>query len=420
MQESQAGDVMENEEECREGGTPERGVGMATGTTDRQHVEEQLRQSDRLGTVSVLAGGIAHDLNNMCAVIIGNVSYALSTVQQHSDLFRILQQINGGAENIRDLSYQLLNLSKGGAFTKSTDGINELIKETSRFALRGSKSTCQYRLRKDLWTLDVDRGQLEQVVCNIILNADQAMPEGGVVTISSDNIDIQADGGSPLPAGRYVCLTFEDNGIGIPEQNLPKIVDPFFTTRENAKGLGLATVDAIIKRHGGHLDVSSVVGKGTVVRIYLPAAQEQADPGMETPPAPHKGKGMVLVLDDNEMVLRMARMLLEHMGYEPVCVRDGRDAIDAYKLAMQKRIPFKFLLLDLTIPGGMGGDRTMRALREIDPAVKAIVSSGHSSDPIMSSYAEHGFCAAIAKPYTLPQLSKVLNQAFPDSVTGRR
>lgn len=384
--------------------------------TDQTRIQEHLRQSDRLETLSVLAGGIAHDLNNMCAVIIGNVSYALSTAQQNSELFRILQQINGGAESTRDLAYQLLTLSKGGAFTKSTDGINELIRETCRFALRGSKSTCQYRLLKDLWRCDIDRGQLEQVVCNIILNADQAMPDGGVVTISSDNVEMHDEAESSLPAGRYVCLTFEDNGIGIPEQNRAQIYDPFFTTKQTGNGLGIPTVHSIIKQHGGHMDISSIVDEGTVIHIYLPASETPTAIRSETNHTPHTGSGLVLVLDDNDMVLRMARMLLEHMGYDPVCVRDGRDAIEAYRLAMDKRTPFKLLLLDLTIPGGMGGDKTIRALREIDPGVKAIVSSGHGSDPIMSNYAELGFCAAIAKPYTLAQLSQVLNQVFAPGV----
>ncbi|MBF0258095.1 MAG: PAS domain-containing protein [Desulfamplus sp.] len=378
--------------------------------TGKKRLEEQLLQSQKMKSISTLAGGIAHDFNNMLSVLIGNVSYAVSTIRKEDELFEILSDALEGAKQAQNLTHQLLTFAKGGEPIKKVCDINALLEETGKFVTSGAKSRFDFKPTADLWTAEIDSGQINQVISNLIINADQAMPNGGIITVKTENTDIQTDSGLPLAEGPYIRITVEDQGIGIQAKHISNIFDPFFTTKQKGSGLGLSTVYSIVKKHNGHITVYSEAGKGTVFNIYLPAILANATKQEEKKDVMHQGKGKVLIMDDQEAILNMVGRLLNLMGYETEFALDGIEAIEKYREAYQGQNPFDLVILDLTIPGGMGGAKTIPELLKIDSNVKAIVSSGYSNDPIMANYEAYGFCGVVPKPYTKAQLSEVLNQ----------
>jgi len=388
------------------------GMGVVEDITERKHLEEELLKSRKLESVGLLAGGIAHDFNNILTAILGNISLAKSHINSGDNIYRRLENAEKASIRAKDLTQQLLTFSKGGAPIKKSASIAELLKETANFALRGSNVRCQLIIDDDLWWTEMDEGQISQVLQNLIINADQAMPEGGEIHIKAENIVISSKSPLPLKAGKYVKVSVIDHGIGISEDYLPKIFDPYFSTKQKGSGLGLATTYSIIKKHDGHITVKSCLGKGTTFTFYLPAIEPQEKEVITEEKIKPVRTGKVLVMDDEEMVLEIAGQIIEHLGYQVELVCDGEELISRYVDALQNGQPFSAVIVDLTIPGGMGGKEAVEKLLEIDPNVRAIVSSGYSNDPIMANYKKYGFTGVVSKPYHMKELKKVLEEVI--------
>ncbi len=380
--------------------------------TERKRAEEELLKVQKLESLGVLAGGIAHDFNNILAALVGNISLAKIDVDRGDKRYGLLEHAEKACWRAQALTEQLLTFSHGGAPVKKRISISELIKEWGSFALRGSKVTCDFTITEDLWPLEVDEGQIIQVVHNLIINAVQAMPEGGVIKASVENLRLEKAHGVPLKPGRYLRISIQDHGIGIAEEHLPKIFDPYFTTKQKGSGLGLATAYSIIKRHHGHITVESRLGVGTTFRIYLPASEKAPPKTKEEEKRSLVGKGKILVMDDEEMIRETAKQMLSHIGYETETAREGGEAIELYKKAKESGEPFDAVILDLTVPGGMGGKEAIHRLLEMDPGLVAIVSSGYSNDPILSDFREYGFSAVATKPYGIEELRETLSEAM--------
>jgi len=348
----------------------------------------------------------------MLGVITGNLSYALSNLSKNDELFEVLSDIQDSSKQAQNLTHQLLTFSKGGAPIKKTTDINKIISDAAVFSIRGAKTKCNFELSNDLWLSEVDEGQINQVVGNLVINANQAMPNGGYITIRTENAEIEADSGLPLSAGRYIKIVVEDQGIGISKKQLSNIFEPYFTTKQKGSGLGLATVYSIINKHGGYIAVYSEIDKGTVFNIYLPATSKGVKKIVDKCEPEHSGQGKILIMDDQESILKMVGRMLNRMGYETFFATDGSQAVEMYKEAQSFENSFDLVILDLTVPGGMGGLKTIIELLKTDPKVKAVVSSGYSNDPIMANYEDYGFCGVVPKPYTKNQLSEVLNKIF--------
>jgi CheY-like chemotaxis protein len=265
---------------------------------------------------------------------------------------------------------------------------------------------------KDLWPVEVDEGQISQVISNLAINADQAMPEGGVVNVTVENITLRQGEVVTLPPGKYIRISIEDSGMGIAAEHLSKIFTPYFTTKQKGSGLGLATSYSIINKHGGVITVTSKVGTGTAFLIYLPASDKEVPKKEKAEPAAITGSGRILIMDDEESVRNTAGEILAHAGYRVGYANDGAEAIDRYLGAMEAGDPFDAVILDLTIPGGMGGQETLEKLLEIAPEAKAIVSSGYAHGPIMADYREHAFKGVIAKPYRTDELCRVVQKVL--------
>ena len=293
-----------------------------------------------------------------------------------------------------------------------TASIVELARKTVGFTLSGSNVRCEYSISDDIWGARFDAGQIGQVIQNLIINADQAMPEGGILKLDIENIYVKPEHSLPLEEGKYVRITIRDQGTGIPEKHLDKIFDPFFTTKLKGNGLGLATAYSIIKKHNGYINVESQFEEGTTFYIYLPASDEKLQLRESAHDEPLSGSGKILVVDDEDFIRDMLTKMLTRSGYTVTCAVDGRQAIEMYKNEKEQGEPFDAVLMDLTIPGGIGGREAIKKLREIDPDVKAIVSSGYSNDPIMADHTKYGFNACLAKPYRASELNKVLSEVL--------
>lgn len=380
--------------------------------TEKKKMEEELLKAQKLESLGVLAGGIAHDFNNLLTAIMGNISLAKVVAEPATKAFDRLVDAEKACERATGLTQQLLTFSRGGAPVKKTASIVQIISDSAGFMLRGSNVKCEFTLQKDLWAADVDEGQMGQVINNLVINADQAMPDGGVISVSAENVTITASDLLPLPAGRYILIAIQDQGEGISPQNLAKIFDPYFTTKERGSGLGLATVYSIIKRHQGHLEVESTEGVGSVFRLYIPASDKEIEPVQHTGTETNSrdGFGRILVMDDEEIIREIAREILQHLGYEVEVCGDGKSALALYREALNSGHRFDAVIMDLTIQGGMGGKETMKALLDIDLAVKGIVSSGYNNDPILAHFREFGFSGVVSKPYTVRELQETLQE----------
>ncbi len=381
---------------------------------EKKRFEEQFKQSQKMEAIGTLAGGIAHDFNNMLGIIIGNISYALGGLNKNDELYEVLTDVQQTSKQAQGLTHQLLTFSKGGEPIRKSADINKIISDAAIFSIRGAKSKCSFELSDDLWPSEVDEGQMNQVVNNLVMNANQAMPNGGVITIRTENVTIESKSAIPLPAGRYIKIAVEDQGVGISTNHLANIFEPYFTTKQKGSGLGLATAYAIIKKHDGHITVYSEIEKGAVFHIYLPASGQTAHESRGDLEQKHAGQGRILIMDDQEAILKMAGRMLNRMGYEIKTSTDGAEAIELYREAHDAGNPFELVILDLTVPGGVGGAKTIPELLKIDPKVKAVVSSGYCNDAIMANYKDYGFRGVVAKPYTKAQLSEVLNKIFAD------
>jgi len=380
--------------------------------TEKRKLEEELIRADKLESMGLLAGGIAHDFNNVLTAIIGNLALAKLSLHEEQDVLQILDEAEKASLRATNLTQQLLTFSKGGLPIKKLCSIKNLIKEWVEFSSRGSNIRPVFFIQDDLWPANIDEGQINQVINNLIINACQAMERGGLLEIHAknmDNTETNTEQILHMEKGKYIEIAVKDQGLGITEEHLQKIFDPYFTTKEKGSGLGLFTAYAIIKKHHGYLRVDSEVGIGTTFYIYLPATEVDLSASQDRQASDLVGTGKILVMDDEEMIREMTRALLERFGYEVELAKDGIQALEIYQQASHAGRPFDAILLDLTIPGSMGGKETVRALHEFDPAAKAIVVSGYSNDPILAEYHHYGFCGYLVKPYPSQELLRVLS-----------
>lgn len=389
-------------------------------TDQHRHQDEQQRIS-KLNSLGVLAGGLAHDFNNLLTTILGNVFVAKLRMIPQDPLAKNLEQAEHACLRAKELTQQLLTFAKGGSPIKTSVELGDLLRKSTIFALSGSSISCHFDIPNDLWPLDADASQLRQVIQNITINARQSMSQGGHFSIRVENTALHARPTLPsstLSPGNYVIIAFEDQGTGIKDQDLPNIFDPYFTTKPGASGLGLATAHSIIQQHQGHISVHSEIGKGTTFTVYLPSSYSTVNIDPQVIP---KGRGRILVMDDEQCICRMVEDALTQFGYEVTVVQDGQAAIDLFSEALTSGENFDAILLDLTIPGGMGGKEAIQHLRRLDPHVKAIVTSGYSDDPIMSDFQAYGFQGILVKPYKIIDLAKTLESlcSSPNSKTVR-
>lgn len=383
---------------------------------ERKRMQEELLRTQKLESIGVLAGGIAHDFNNFLTTILGNVSLIRMHTNSEDKMYKRLIEAEKACLRAKDLTGQLLTFSKGGAPVKKIiSSIGELVRESAHFALRGSNVGCEFSIAEDLWLAEVDEGQISQVIHNLVINAQQAMPEGGVIRITLENITQGPTHRLSLKAeGKYIKITIEDKGIGIPEGYLSKIFDPYFTTKQKGSGLGLSTVYSIVKSHHGYIEVESELQVGTKFYIYLPAiSKEQTKNNEEENKAKVvKGKGKVLIMDDEELIRDVAGEILGQLGYEVEFAKNGTEAVELYVRARESSKSFNLVIMDLTIPGEMGGKETIEKLKEVDPGIKAIVSSGYFNHPVMAEYKNYGFKGVVTKPYKIEEFSKTVYEVI--------
>ncbi len=381
--------------------------------TARQKSEAEMLKESKLESVGLLAGGIAHDFNNILQGILGNLSLARMNAHSVEKMLERLAALEKSAMRAKDLTQQLVMFARGGAPIRRQMQANNVIKDAALFVLHGTSAHCEFSLPADIWPVEIDEGQFRQVINNIVLNAVQSMPEGGRIEVRAENVEFSAGVLPPMKAGKYVKISIRDSGSGIRPEHLPRIFDPYFSTRSHSRGLGLASVHSVVRKHDGQITVESHLGRGTVFQIYLPASIKQ----LETPLSELQQKklfahGRVLVMDDEVMILELATQMLKAMGYEVEVAADGAAALERYMAAKSAGSPFNLVIMDLTVPTGMGGKEMMRRLREMDPQVRAIVSSGYSLDPVMANFREYGFSGVIPKPYTMEELRAVLAEVL--------
>ncbi len=394
-------------------GSPMEIVGSWSDITRERQLEDELAKAQKLESVGLLAGGIAHDFNNLLTGILGNIGLARLRHKLEPKAFELLDEAEKAVLRARDLTGQLLTFSRGGAPVKKSLALSKAIQETAAFALRGSNVRCDFDIADDLWPVEADEGQISQVFNNLVINAAQAMPQGGTVAVRAKNMVLDDGCGLPLPAGEYIEISVEDRGIGIPGEHLDRIFDPYFSTKEKGRGLGLSVTYSIIKKHGGHIRVESRLGAGTTFYVYLPASDRQAVASEERKPGwQPTEKRRILVMDDEEVIRNMLKRTLKHIGCEGEVASDGAEALEIYRKAKEAGRPFDAVIFDLTIPGGMGGREAVARLLEMDPEAKAIVSSGYSHDPVLADFRSYGFRGVIEKPYEIERLGEVLRQVI--------
>ena len=380
--------------------------------TGKQHLEESLRNAQKLESIGVMAGGIAHDFNNLLNGIFGYMDLAQQRASDSQKVKTYLEKAFGVFERARLLTQQLFTFAKGGLPVKKIIAIEPFLKNNVSFVLSGSNIVPEFNIPDDLWNCEIDENQIGQAIDNIVLNAVQASSEGGAVVFRAENIP----GAKPIPGqvkpADYVRISVQDRGIGIEKLQITKIFDPFYTTKQNGSGLGLTTAYSIIRKHDGHIEVESDLGKGTTFHVYLPAIPDKDIIHKSADSAVQTGKEKILLMDDEPYILEVARDMLEILGYKVVCTSEGRKAIHLFQEAKAASSPFDVVILDLTIQGGMGGKETIRNLLKIDPLVKAIASSGYSEDPILADPKEYGFTGGLKKPYRKMELATVLKEVI--------
>ena len=376
---------------------------------DKRRVEQEMIKVQKLEALGVMAGGIAHDFNNILTAILNNISYAKVEIKGCPAAIEILTDAERATAKAKDLTHQLITFSKGGVPIKEVVALPDIIAEQLKFTLRGAKAVYELQAADGLWPVEVDVSQFNQMINNVVINAIQSMPDGGVVKIKLENVVADNTNANLTAGGRYVNVIVQDQGVGIPAKYLDRVFDPYFSTKQDGSGLGLAVTYSIVKRHCGAISVESELGVGTVVSIYLlasdkaPASKPQAS--LESL---SKGSGRVLLMDDEQMILNVITKLIKKLGYDVESAKTGEEAIEIYKKSKQENKPISVIIMDLTIPGGMGGKEAIKELVKIDPNVKVIVSSGYSDDPIMAEFAMYGFKGVLAKPYDLSSLSAEL------------
>jgi signal transduction histidine kinase/ActR/RegA family two-component response regulator len=388
---------------------------LKTEIAQRRQAEEELLRARKLESLGVLAGGIAHDFNNFLTVVQGNIEVAKSRLSSGEPAQSFLDQAASACQRAKSLSSQLLTFAKGGTPVRRVVSMTQLIADAVHLAQTGSHVRIVTQLAEGLWSSEVDSGQIGQVLHNILLNAREATTGSGVIEVRASNIARDSE--------PWVRITIRDEGTGIAPDTLRRIFDPYFSTKPGGSGLGLATAYAIVSKHGGVISARSTPAVGTEFTIDLPASSANPLPAVVLPGTTHTGTERLLVMDDDPALGILAHAVLTHLGYDVQIATDGVEAIALYRKASVEGRCFDAVILDLTVPGGMGGVETASKLRELDPSAKLIVSSGYSDAPVMSHFSEYGFDAVIEKPWTVQTMSEVLRTvlaAVPSGSFDRR
>ncbi len=384
--------------------------------TDQRKTEMELQKSAKLESLGVLAGGIAHDFNNLMTGIMGNISLAREIINKNEPVSTILQEAEFATKRVKNLTYQLLTFSRGGAPIRKAASLVEVVTESATFALRGSKSKCEFNLPPQIANVEIDEGQIGQVIQNLVINANQAMPDGGIIKVTLADFEQTADLMIPnLAIGKYVMIDITDRGIGIHPENINKIFDPYYSTKAKGNGLGLAICYSIIKRHNGTILVESQPGMGSSFKVYLPVSLMNVT--RENKPqkmAPIKGNGNILLCDDEVTVRETATTILTCLGYQVISTADAHEAISLYGQKMNSKAGFDVVILDLTLPGQMSGVEILNELKGLDSKVKAIVSSGYANEPVIANHKQYGFIGMITKPFDLNELSHIVHKVIFD------
>jgi two-component system cell cycle sensor histidine kinase/response regulator CckA len=380
--------------------------------TEKQKMELEIRRAEHLESIGLLAGGIAHDFNNLLAGVFGYMGLAREYGKSNDRVRECLDKGMLVFGQAKALTQQLLTFSKGGSPVRKLASIGDLMRDMASFVLAGSDVKPEISIPQDLWACEVDTGQLSEVINNLLINAQQAMPGGGIIHLALENNIVKEHSVLPLAQGRYVKISIKDHGTGIPQNQLSKVFDPFYSTKQAGSGLGLTIAYSIIKKHDGHIEISSEINAGTEVRIYLPASQKSIAQAVSQPEEPKRGQGKILLMDDEEFLLDAISKIMRALGYRVETARSGQDAVELYRKAKESSAPFDAVILDLTIPGGMGGKQTMQEMQKTDPGVKAIATSGYSEDPVIADPPASGFRGALRKPYSIEELSAVLEKVL--------
>jgi PAS domain S-box-containing protein len=376
--------------------------------TEQLRAEQESLKAKKLESVGILAGGIAHDFNNLLTGVFGNIEMAKMFLTADHKSHKFLESAERSMERATNLTSQLLTFARGGDPIKETLSISDVILEAAQFSMHGSKARLQNSIASDLWLVEADKGQVSQVINNLILNAQQAMPTGGTITITAENITIST--------GRYVKITVHDEGVGIAPEYLDKIFDPYFSTKQSGSGLGLASTHSIVRKHNGQITVDSQPGRGTTFTIYLPAAAENAEETTgklsEDTPAATASSARILVMDDEEAVREVIGTMLEELGHTVDFASEGQEAVEKYRTAYESGMPYNIVIVDLTVPGGMGGQESAQEILKINAQAKIIISSGYATDPVMANYKEYGFMGIVVKPYHFNVLKNEILQVL--------
>lgn len=375
--------------------------------TEKQRLIETFQRNQKLESLGIFAGGIAHDFNNLLSVIYGNMQLIKGNPDSH-EVSESLESCLNTMKRAKAITAQLLTFAKGGAPVKKPGKIDQFIQDTVKFALSGSNCIPEFKIESGLWPLEFDENQIGQVFDNIVINAIQAMPDGGKLDVYAGNENIRLNDHPNLPPGNYIKIIFKDNGTGIAEDVLPRIFDPYFTTKQSGRGLGLASSNSIVNKHDGCIDVESVQGKGTTVNVYLPSDCTAPAENPDKPEALIKGNGKILVMDDEPDLRKVLMKMLRLCGYTSEGAENGEDVLAILSGAELKNEKFEAVILDLTIPGGMGGKETVKEILKLYPELPVFVYSGYSDDPIMMDPQKYGFKGSLNKPFEIDELAKLL------------
>ena len=386
-------------------------MGVVVDITEISQLQDEVLKAQKLESLGILAGGIAHDFNNILTGLVGNLSLAELHIERGHKALPAVHAAVTAAQRATELARQLLTFAKGNQPLKQAVDIPNLLQEVVSFALRGTSVIGCFDFCGPLPAVAADEGQLHQVFSNLIINATQAMPGGGKLFISAEEALLSVRTHPHLANGPYLKLSIADSGCGIPESQLEKIFDPYFSTKSGGSGLGLATAYSIMQKHGGAIEVQSKVGEGTTFTLMLPVTDDAPQPpaGLTSQPFPHGHSETILIMDDEVLVRDLAAKMLEHLGYRAVVCSSGEEAVELYRHSLAAGRPFWAAIMDLTVPGGMGGKEAGKAILSLDKGAQMIVSSGYSSDPILAEFGRYGFSGALVKPYRVEDMARVLD-----------
>jgi two-component system cell cycle sensor histidine kinase/response regulator CckA len=380
--------------------------------TDRRKTEAEQQRIEKLESLGLLASGIAHDFNNLLTAILGNINIVKKGIDPASPSLERIVKAERASHQAKGLAHKLLTFTRGGKPVKLIASLKRILRDSADFAITGSNVRCEFVIADNLWLSEIDVDQIGQVMNNLVINAVQAMPQGGVIHIEAENVSLEDQNDYQLPAGRYLKIRVQDRGEGIPPENLPRIFDPYFTTKEKGSGLGLASAETIVRQHAGRISVVSSPGAGSTFTFFLPASEKRARRTKKKIRESSVRKVSILVMDSEALVRDAAEKMLLGLGYDVVLAEGGEQTINAYRRARRNGRPFAAVIIDLTVPGGMGGKEILQQLKEIDPEVRAVVSSGYTDDPVISDYETFGFLGTLRKPYQAQEMSEVLERVL--------